>query len=118
MNSKGTLDILSQLRALGSQPTGTETGDGKDIGPTGLVRGVVQITVASGTSLTVYLEGSDDDATYYRIPGSDFRDPDDGEVMDAAGIYEVFFKTAYRYVRMVSVAAGGAFTHSVFVTKI
>jgi hypothetical protein len=118
MDSKGTLDILSQLRALATQPASTETGEGKDIGPTGLVRGVVQITVAGGTTLTVYLEGSDDDSTYYRIPGTDFRDPDDGEVMDETGIYEVFFKTAYRYVRAISVAAGGAFTHGIFVNKI
>lgn len=118
MDSKGTYDVLSELRALGSQPTGTEESDGKDIGPTGLVRAFVLITVASGTTLTVYLEGSDDDSTYYRIPGTDFRDPDDGAVMDETGLYEVFFKTAFRYVRSVSVAAGGAFTHQIGINKI
>lgn len=112
-------DALAVLRASGSQGVGTENGDGVDIGPLGkVVRAVSSISVvgASGT-LTLKLQGSDDNSTFYDIPGTGFLDPSDGAVMDAVGEYEVYFKTAFRYIRMVAVVATAAITHEVYLTK-
>ena len=119
MSSKGTYDVLSELRASGIQPVGSENGDGKRLGPTDLVRGVVCVTnVESGGTLEVHLEGSDDDSAYIDIPGGVFLDPSDGEVIDAEGIYEIYIQTDLEYVRAVSVVAGDSITHQILLTKV
>lgn len=113
-------DAMAVLRASSSQSVGTENGDAIDIGPQEkVIRAISSITVvgSSGT-LTLKIQGSaTEDGTYYDIPGTNFLDPSDGAVMDAVGEYEVYFKTAFRWIRMVSVVATAAITHEVYLTK-
>jgi len=110
-------DALNELRASGSQSAGTEYGTGKALGPTQLVKAVAIVTaVESGGTLTLNLQGSDDDSTYYDIPGSNFLDPADGAVIDAVGKYEVYCKTGFRYVRTKGVVATAAITYQVLLT--
>lgn len=118
--SKGTYDVLAELKALGLQPTGTENGNGKDLGPTKLIRAVAVVTVVeSGATLTQKIQGSaTEDGTYYDIPGGSFLDPSDGAVIDAVGIYEIFIKTAFRWLRSVSVVANDDITHQVLLTAV
>lgn len=120
MSSKGTYDVLSELRALGLQPVSSENGDGKDLGPIDVVRGVVVVTVVeSGATVAVHLEGSaTENGTYYDLPGGVFLDPADGATIDAIGIYEVYVKTDFRWIRAVSVVAGDEVTHQVLLTAI
>ncbi len=121
MSSKGTYDVLSELRALGLQPVSSENGDAKDLGgPTKIVRGVVVVTVVeSGGTVAVHLEGSaTENGTYYDIPGSAFLDPADGATIDAIGIYEIFIQTDFRWIRAVSVVAGDSVTHQVLLTAV
>lgn len=117
-NTNAMYDALAELRASSSQAAGTENGTAKDIGPTGLIKAVSIITaVGSSATLTLKLQGSSDNVTFYDIPGTGFLDPTDGAVMDAVGKYEVFFQTSFRYIRHVSVVANAAITHQVFLTK-
>ncbi len=120
MSSKGTYDLLSELRALGLQPVSSENGDGKDVGPIDVVRGVVLVTVVeSGGTVAVHLEGSaTENGTYYDLPGGVFLDPADGATIDSTGIYEIYVKTDFRWVRAVSVVAGDSVTHQVILTAI
>ena len=120
MSSKGTHDVLSELRGSALQSTGTESGDGKDLGPTDLIRAVAVVTVVeSGATLTEKIQGSaTEDGTYYDIPGGSFLDPADGAVIDAIGIYEIYIKTAFRWLRSVSVVATDEITHQVLLTAV
>jgi len=108
-------DALLVLRSSGSQGVGTETGTGLDLRNDALVKAVCHVTVvgASGT-LAAHLEGSDDDSTYYDIPGGVSLDPADGAAIDAVGKYEIYVKTAFRYVRIVGVVATAAITWESF----
>ncbi|HDR67997.1 MAG TPA: hypothetical protein ENN61_02980 [Bacteroidaceae bacterium] len=74
--------------------------------------------VGTDGTLTLNLQGSSDNSTFYDIPGSNFLDPSDGDVIDAVGKYEVFFKTDFRYIRTKAVVATAAITHQVFLTTI
>lgn len=116
--SEFTYDALAVLRASGSQGVGTETGTGVALGPTGVIKAncVVTVVGASGT-LTLHLEGSDDDSTYYDIPGGAFLDPSDGAVIDAVGKYEIYIKTAFEYIRTVAVVATAAITWECFLSE-
>jgi hypothetical protein len=101
-------DALCVLRASALQASGdTETGIGIKLGPTGLVKGVLHVTVVeSGASLAAHLEGSATlDGSYYDIPGGVFLDPADGEDVDAAGQYEIFIKTEFPFIRVVGVVS-------------
>lgn len=109
-------DLLCELRAESVQGVGTETGTGKELGPTDLIRAICTITANAGT-LTLKLQGSDNDSDYYDIPGSNFLDPDDGAVMDETGQYEVYIKTDFSYIRYVGVVATDDVTYGVFLTK-
>lgn len=120
MSSKGTHDVLSELRASGLQPVSTENGDGKDLGPTDLIRAVAVVTVVeSGATLTQKIQAcATESGTYLDVPGGSFLDPSDGAVIDAVGIYEIFIKTALRWLRVVSVVAGDEITHQVLLTAV
>jgi len=117
---KTIYDAMASLRASSSQSVGSENGDPIDVGPLEKVlRAISGITVVGGSAtLTLKLQGSETESgTYYDIPGTNFLDPSDGAVMDAVGEYEVYFKTAFRWVRMVAVVANAAITHEVYLTK-
>lgn len=118
--SKGTHDVLSELRALGSQPASTENSDAKDLGPTDIIRAVAVVTVVGASAtLTQKLQGSaTEGGTYYDIPGGSFLDPSDGAVIDAVGIYEIFIQTDFRWIRVNSVVATLAITHQCLLTAI
>jgi len=111
-------DLLGELRAQAAQAIGSENGTAIDVGSGGttLVRGICTITANAGT-LTLKLQGSSDNSTFYDIPGSNFLDPADGAVMDGTGQFEVYIQTDFQYVRHVGVVAGGAVTYGVFLTK-
>ena len=111
MAGKGiTFDLLAQLRASGAQSAGTENGTALTNGPLGLCKAVLSLTSITAGTLTAYLEQSSDNSTFYRVPGSDFRDASDGAVLDAAGQYEVYVDLEQRYVRVVGVLATGPAT--------
>lgn len=100
-------DALCVLRASALQAAGdTETGIGVKLGPTGLVKGVLHVTVVgTSASLAAHLEGSATlDGSYYDIPGGVFLDPADGEDVDTAGQYEIFIKTEFPFIRVIGVA--------------
>lgn len=116
---KTIYDALADLRAEASMDAGSENGDGKDLGPLALVRAVCSMTVVTATgTLTLKLQGSDtENGTYYDIPGSGFLNPADGAVMGAVGEYEVYVKTAFRWIRTVGVVANAAITWECYLTK-
>jgi hypothetical protein len=116
---KFTVDALLELRSSAAQSAGTEYGDGKDIGPLGkIARAILTATsIGESATITANLQGSDDNSTFYDIPGAAFLDPADGAAIDAAGQYEVYFKTDFRYIRMKSVVANAACTWQCHVEK-
>lgn len=118
--SIGTYDLLSELRASGSQPASTENSVGKEVGPTDIIRGVAEVTVVgSSATLTQKLQGSATlNGTYYDIPGGSFLDPADGAVIDSTGKYEIYIKTDFAFVRVNSVVATAAITHRCILTAI
>jgi hypothetical protein len=120
MSSKGTHDVLSELRGSSLQSTGTENGDGKDLGPIDIVRAVAVVTVVeSGATLAGKIQGSaTEDGTYYDIPGGAFADPADGAAIDTVGIYEIYIKTAFRWLRYNSVVATDDITHQCLLTAV
>ena len=113
-----TYDALAVLRASALQSTGTETGTGIELGPTGIVRAIAHVTVVeSGATLTAHLEGSTALAgTYYDIPGGSFLDPTDGAVINETGQYELYFKTDFKFIRVVGVVATDDITWECFLT--
>ena len=113
-----TYDALAVLRASALQSTGTETGDGKELGPTGIVRAIAHVTVVeSGATLAAHLEGSATLAgTYYDIPGGVFLDPADGAIIDSTGQYEIYVKTDFAFIRVVGVVATDDITWECFLT--
>jgi len=113
-----TYDALAVLRASALQPTGTETGTGIELGPTGIVRAIAHVTeVDSGASLAAHLEGSATlNGTYYDIPGGVFLDPADGANIDAAGQYEIYIRTDHKFIRVVGVVAENDVTWECFLT--
>lgn len=113
-----TYDALAVLRASALQSTGTETGTGIELGPTGIVRAIAHVTVVeSGASLAAHLEGSETlDGTYYDIPGGVFLDPADGADIDTAGQYEIYFKTDFEFIRVVGVVSTDNITWECFLT--
>lgn len=97
-------DALLVLRSSGIQGTGTENGTALDLKNDSLVKAVCNVTVVeSGATLAAHLEGSDDNSTFYDLPGGVFLDPADGAAIDTAGKYEIYVKTAFRYIRVVGV---------------
>lgn len=113
MAGKGlTPDLLANLRALASQAIGTENGTALTNGPLRKCKAVCTITVNGGT-LTLKLQQSSDNSTWYDVPGSGFLDETDGAVMDGIGAFEVYVDLTERYVRSVGVVATGAVTYSV-----
>ena len=96
--------------------TSSGNGTGKKVGPTKVVKVVVNVTVVSGTTPTLDLafEESDDDSTYTDIAGG---------VMDqitAVGLYEIYLKTTKYYLRHVATVGGTSpsFTTHIYVTTI
>ena len=113
-------DLLCELRASSLQGISTENGTGKDLGPVGakVVKAVcLASVVAAGGTLTLNLQGSSDNVTFYDIPGTDFLTPASGAVISAVGSYEVHFVTDFRYIRTKGVVAVAAVTWEAFVTK-
>jgi hypothetical protein len=92
-----TKDDELVLKSSGLQGAGSANGTGKAIGPTGLVKAVIMVSaVASGGTLDVHLESSSDDAAtdaYADIPNAAFTQ------ITAVGVYELFFKSAEKWVR-------------------
>ena len=113
-----TYDALAVLRASALQSTGTETGTGVELGPTGIVRAIAHVTVVeSGASLAAHLEGSETlDGSYYDIPGGVFLDPADGEDIDSVGQYEIYIKTEFPFIRVVGVVTTEDITWECFLT--
>ncbi|MCK4759845.1 MAG: hypothetical protein KAT69_07330 [Candidatus Aminicenantes bacterium] len=112
-----TFDALAALRGSGVQATGTETGTGLLVGSTDVIKANCIVTVVeSGGTLALHLEGSDDDSTYYDIPGGVFLDPSDGAIIDAVGKYEIYIKTDFDYIRTVAVVAGDDVTWQCFLS--
>ena len=113
-----TYDALAVLRASALQSTGTETGTGIELGPTGIVRAIAHVTVVeSGASLAAHLEGSETlDGSYYDIPGGVFLDPADGEDIDSAGQYEIYIKTEFPFIRVIGVVTTDDITWESFLT--
>lgn len=112
MAGKGiTFDLLAQLRALALQAVGPENGTALTNGPIRKCKAVLTVTVVeTGGVLTAYLEQSSDNTTFYKVPGSDFKNPDDGADIDAVGQYEVLVDLEQRYVRVVGSVAGDDIT--------
>lgn len=113
-----TYDALAVLRASALQSTGTETGTGIELGPTGIVRAIAHVTVVeSEASLAAHLEGSETlDGSYYDIPGGVFLDPADGEDIDSAGQYEIYIKTEFPFIRVIGVVTTDDITWESFLT--
>lgn len=113
-----TYDALAVLRASALQSTGTETGTGIEVGPTGIVKAIAHVTVVeSGATLTAHVEGSETlDGTYYDIPGGAFLDPTDGAVIDSTGQYEIYIKTDFNFLRVVGVVATDDITWECFLS--
>lgn len=113
-----TYDALAVLRASALQSTGTETGTGVQLGPTAIVRAIAHVTVVeTGASMTVKLQGSATLAgTYYDIPGGVFLDPADGAAIDAVGQYEIYIKTDFGFLRVVSVVSTDDITWECFLS--
>ena len=113
-----TYDALAVLRASALQSTGTETGTGIEVGPTGIVKAIAHVTVVeSGATLTAHVEGSETlDGTYYDIPGGVFLDPTDGAVIDSTGQYEIYIKTDFNFLRVVGVVATDDITWECFLS--
>jgi len=110
-------DLLAELRASSEQGVGTEYGTGKQIGPSGSRPFwlVVLVTAIAGT-LTINLQDSDDNSTYYDITGTSMLDPSDGAVFNATGRFYIPFVTARDYVRTKAVCASDVATWRAFVT--
>lgn len=118
MGKKAIFDALIELRALAALAPGSEDGSSKDLGgPSGLIRALCRITATAGT-LTLTLEGSPDNSTWYEIPGTKFLDPTDGAIMNETGLYEVYFKNTYRYIRTQATVATGSVTFQVYLSKV
>ncbi len=113
-----TYDALAVLRASALQSTGTETGTGVELGPTGIVKAIAHVTVVeSGATLAAHLEGSSALAgTYYDIPGGVFLDPADGAIIDSTGQYEIYIKTDFEFIRVVGVVANDDVTWECFLS--
>jgi hypothetical protein len=100
------------LKSSGLQGSGTVTSTGVAIGPTGLVKAVIIVSVvASGGTLDVHLEqslllGSG----YADIPNAVFTQ------ITAAGIYELYFRATEKYTRYVGVVGVNNVTWEMFVT--
>jgi hypothetical protein len=102
------------LKSSGLQGVGTVTSAGKAIGPTGLVKAVINVTVvASGGTLDVHLEESSDDAVadaYADIANAVFSQ------ITAVGIYELYFRAAEKWSRYVGVVGTAAVTWEMLIT--
>jgi len=111
--SKVIFDKLLELLASTALTSGAN-GTGKLVGPTGLIKGVVVVTAASGTdpTLDVHFEESDDDSTYTDIPGAAVPQ------FTTTGLKEVYFKATKKYVRHVHAVGGTSpsFTTQVLLT--
>jgi hypothetical protein len=99
------------LKSSALQGVGTVTSVGKAIGPTGLVKAVINVTVvASNGTLDVHLEDHDDDAGGTDIPNAVFSQ------ITAVGLYELYFRASQKYVRYVGIVGTAAVTWEMFVT--
>ena len=73
--------------------------------------------VESGATLAAHLEGSATlDGTYYDIPGGVFLDPADGAAIDSTGQYEIYVKTDFSFLRVVSVVSTDDITWECFLS--
>lgn len=108
-------DALLELFASAAI-TSSGNGTGKKIGPTGVVKVVVNVTAVSGTSptLDLHFEESDDDSTYTDIAGGVMNQ------ITAVGIYVIYLKTEKLYLRHVATVGGTSpsFTTHIYVTNI
>lgn len=114
-------DALNEIRSSGIQVAGTEVigvGSGKDLGPTALVKAVLNVTVVeSGATIALNVQGSADDGdTYVDLPGGEFLNSS-GAAIAAVGRYEIFIKTALRYIGYSSVVATDDVTWELYLTK-
>jgi len=106
-------DDLLVLKTSAIQQTGTVTSTGVAIGPTGLVKAVIVVSVvAIGGTLDVHLEDHDDNAGGTDIPSAVFPQ------IIATGIYELYFRTVQKYVRYVGIVGTAAVTWEMFVTTV
>lgn len=111
-------DILNFLRGSAIQTTGNEEGTSLNLGPLALSKAVVNVTVVeSGGTLALKIQGSDDDSTFYDLPGGVFLDPDDGATIDAVGRYEIFVKSDLQYIRCYGTVAGDDVTYECWLEK-
>ena len=104
-----TPDLLLNLRASAEQEVGTENGTVLTEGPLRQCKAVINISAISG-NLTAKVQQSDDNSTFYDVPGGGFLDPSDGAVMDEVGQYEVLVDITMRYVRINGVVASDIVT--------
>ena len=110
MSGKGiTVDLLTSLRASSAQTAGTENGSALTNGPLRKCKAVLTITVLTG-SIAAHLEQSSDNATFYKVPGSDFKDASTGANPAAVGQHEVLVDLTGRYVRVTGVVTTGPIT--------
>lgn len=103
-------DSELELRAAAAI-TSSANGTGKYVGPTTLIKAVVIVSAKSGTNptLDIHFEESNDDSSYSDCAGAIL------DQITAVGVYEVYLKTAFKYLRAVW-AVGG--TNPSFTTQI
>ena len=109
--SKVIKDELLILRASAAD-TAVVTGTGIPIGPTGLVKAVVNVTaLAAGGTIAVSIEESD-------ALESDYTTVASFPVIAAIGLYELPFRATKKYVRYETTAVHGAesITYEIVVT--
>ena len=98
--SEITFDKAAELFASATLSAGNKTGVkvGKGYHSAWLI-----VTAKSGTTptLDVHLEESDDDSTYYDIPGGAFP-----QLGDATGRKNIQIRTTRNYIRVVSATGG------------
>jgi hypothetical protein len=106
-------DLLVLKASAHVEAVGSTNCTGIAAGPTGLVKAVILVTlVDSGGTLDAHLEESADDSSYTNIANATFTQ------ITAAGVAELCFRAAQKYVRLVYTVGTAAVTFEAFLTTI
>ena len=106
-------DDLVILRALAAA-TAVATGTGQNVGPTGLVKAVVNVTaLATSGTLAISIQGS-------IAVGGTYYDLVIFPVIAAVGVYEAVFRSSYAWIRYDTTAVHSteSITYEIFLTTV